>query len=84
MRVEIIGPVQTKHITSSKGEFTFNEQEAALHIDGQKYPLVFTLSLPDDQPKGFKVGEYFGIGGQSFTVEKGRLSLRRNLELVSA
>lgn len=84
MKVEIIGPVETKHINSAKGEFTFNEQAAALHVEGQKYPLMFTLSLPDDQPKGYKVGDYYGIGGQSFTVEKGRIMFRRNLELIPA
>ncbi len=84
MQVEIIGTVQTKHIQSQKGEFTFLEQEAALHVDGQKYPLMFTLSVPDEMPKGYKVGEYYKIGGSSFAVDKGRLSFRRNLELVPA
>lgn len=82
MKVEIIGPVENKHVTTAKGEFRFNEQPAALHVEGQKYPLMFTLSLPDEQPSGYKVGEYFKIGGQSFTIEKGRLMFRRNLELL--
>lgn len=83
MRIEMDGAkVEHREFTKrDTGEvFKFAEQQAYLHLDGEKYPLPFALSLPDGH-QGYASG-FYSLGMSSFTVEKGKIAFKRNLDLI--
>lgn len=56
-------------------------QQAYLHLDGQPYPLPFTLSLEENE-EGYEKGHY-NFEPSSFTTDKyGKLSFSYNIRLL--
>jgi hypothetical protein len=81
MKIEMDSKIEHREFTKREtGEvFKFSEQQAYLHVEGERYPLPFALSLPDGH-QGYAPG-FYRIGLSSFQIEKNRLTLKRNLDL---
>ena len=81
MKIEMDSKVEHREFTKrDTGEvFRFAEQQAYLHVEGERYPLPFALSLPDGHA-GYAPG-FYRIGLSSFQIEKNKLTLKRNLDL---
>lgn len=81
LKIEMDSKVEHREFTKREtGEvFKFAEQQAYLHVEGERYPLPFSLSLPDGHA-GYAPG-FYRIGLSSFQIEKNKLTLKRNLDL---
>ena len=81
MKIEMDSKIEHREFTKREtGEvFKFSEQQAYLHVEGERYPLPFPRSLPDGQ-QGYAPG-FYRSGLSSFQIEKNRLTLKRNLDL---
>lgn len=84
MRIEIVtNEIREQSGTSKKTgkPYHIRKQNAFAHLDGQKYPIGFTLNVPNDR-QPYAPGMY-QIEEKSFYVDRfGALGLSQELMLI--
>lgn len=84
MRIEIVSnDIREQSGVSQKTQkpYHIRKQQAFAHLDGQKYPIGFTLNVPNDR-QPYAPGMY-QIEEKSFFVDRfGALGLSQELALV--
>jgi len=86
MKIEIISAEirEQSGVSQKTGKnYHIRKQQAFAHMDGQKYPIAFTLNVPNDsQP--YAPG-FYQLNETSFFVDRfGALGLAQELRLVPA
>ena len=86
MKIEIVSAETREQsgVSQKTGKnYHIRKQQAFAHLDGQKYPVAFTLNVPNDR-QPYAPG-FYQLNECSFFVDRfGALGLSQELRLVPA